>query len=108
MVASVSGGCDGWPASPRSTFIGPRFTAARDPKTWLTGLCRRRVVEIRQEREVLGEVRLDRRHACPRPLLDPRRAEVVLDAMEGAVFVHAKDDRPRGAPAHGPFGLSRR
>src|SRR3954453_6122645 len=108
IVASVSGGCDGCPGNPRSEFIGPRFTAAGDAKTWRAGLRRRRVVEVRQEREVLGEIRLDRRHAGPRPLLDPRGAEVVLDPVECATFVHVVDDRPRGRSAHEPFGLSSR
>src|SRR5829696_847169 len=106
IVASVSGGCDGCPGNPRSRFIASRSTAERDPKTWRAGLRRRRVVEVRQEREVLGEIRLDRRHAAPRPLLDPGRAEVVLDPVEGAAFVHVVDDRPRAPSAHEPFGLS--
>ena len=52
-------------------------------------LDRRRVVEERQEGEVLGEVRLERLHAVGGELLDPRLREVVLDPMQHAWIVHA-------------------
>src|SRR5581483_472343 len=48
------------------------------------------VVEVRQEREVLREVRLDRLDAVRREVLDPRLREVVLDPVEDAASFHVR------------------
>lgn len=63
-----------------------------------------RFVEEAQEREVLGEVALDRLHTAFRPLLDPGLGEVVLDAMKGAARFHHVDDRRCGGWTHEPNG----
>src|SRR5204863_1142162 len=81
-------GLGGSPATALSARGGTTrdIVARRVRRGWL--LRRLRVVEVRQEGEVLGEVLLDRRHAARNPLLDPRRGEVVLDPVKIAL-VHA-------------------
>src|SRR5919198_14256 len=57
---------------------GPPFPRRDTARAGYENLRGRGVVEVRQEREVLGEIGLDRRHPGRSPLLDPRRGEVVL------------------------------